>query len=197
MVKPLAVDEEADVVLLGLNAAASALHLSAVPWLGPTAAVRVGLVEDKVFFIIFLYCFSLLRSRKLEILLVLHQKVTFGTVIFFILNAFVLNNLSFHSVLLQFVLNPSRSVLKQSSLDLLLTGCGGRRTVMIEMDGDVRAFLLCFSSLLSILHISSLIQQVPTEKLEEAIDVGLSAADEILTAMDELRTQAGKEKAEV
>ncbi|EYB93090.1 hypothetical protein Y032_0186g1073 [Ancylostoma ceylanicum] len=120
VVKPLAVEEEADVVLLGLNAAASALHLSAVPWLGPTAAVRVGLVEDK------------------------------------------------------FVLNPSRSILKQSSLDLLLTGCGDRRTVMIEMNGE----------------------QVPTEKLEEAIDVGLDAVGEILTAMDELRAQAGKEKAE-
>ncbi|RCN32104.1 putative polyribonucleotide nucleotidyltransferase [Ancylostoma caninum] len=116
VVKPLAVEEEADVVLLGLNAAASALHLSAVPWLGPTAAVRVGL----------------------------------------------------------FVLNPTRSILKQSSLDLLLTGCGDRRTVMLEMDG----------------------QQVPTEKLEEAIDVGLDAVGEILTAMDELRAQAGKEKAE-
>ncbi|KIH59500.1 putative polyribonucleotide nucleotidyltransferase, partial [Ancylostoma duodenale] len=120
VVKPLAVEEEADVVLLGLNAAASALHLSAVPWLGPTAAVRVGLVEDK------------------------------------------------------FVLNPTRSVLKQSNLDLLLTGCGDRRTVMVEMDGE----------------------QVPTEKLEEAIDVGLDAVGEILTAMDELRAQAGKEKAE-
>ncbi|EPB70798.1 polyribonucleotide nucleotidyltransferase, RNA binding domain protein [Ancylostoma ceylanicum] len=39
-------------------------------------------------------------------------------------------------------------------------------------------------------------QQVPTEKLEEAIDVGLDAVGEILTAMDELRAQAGKEKAE-
>ncbi|CAJ0610029.1 unnamed protein product [Cylicocyclus nassatus] len=119
VVKPLAIDDEGDVVLLGLNAAASALHVSAVPWLGPAAAVRIALVGDKI------------------------------------------------------VLNPTRSLMKESSLDLLLTGCGDRRTVMIEMDGD----------------------QVPVDRVEEAIDQGLDATSKLLEAMNELRAQSGKEKA--
>ncbi|KAK6034274.1 hypothetical protein COOONC_28226, partial [Cooperia oncophora] len=48
VVKPLSVENESDVVLLGLNAAAASLHLSAVPWHGPVAAARVGLIDDKV-----------------------------------------------------------------------------------------------------------------------------------------------------
>ncbi|VDK52931.1 unnamed protein product, partial [Cylicostephanus goldi] len=71
------------------------------------------------------------------------------------------------------VLNPTRSVMKESSLDLLLTGCGDRRTVMIEMDGD----------------------QVPVDRVEEAIDQGLDATNKLLEAMNELRAQTGKEKA--
>ncbi|KAK6027961.1 putative polyribonucleotide nucleotidyltransferase, partial [Ostertagia ostertagi] len=120
VVKPLAVEDEGDVVLLGLNAAASSLHLSAVPWLGPVAAVRVALIDDKL------------------------------------------------------VINPSRSEMKSSSMDLLIAGCDDRRTVMIEMDGN----------------------EVASEQLETAMDEGLSAVNKLLCAMNDLRTMAGKEKAE-
>ncbi|VDL77900.1 unnamed protein product [Nippostrongylus brasiliensis] len=97
VVKPLCVDDEGDAVLLGLNAAASSLHVSAVPWLGPVAAVRVGLVDGK-----------------------LH-------------------------------LNPNRSLMKHSNMDLLLAGCDQRRTVMIEMDGDSEVRALCEERLYYIL----------------------------------------------
>ncbi|VDM65805.1 unnamed protein product [Strongylus vulgaris] len=127
VVKPLAIDDEGDVVSLGLNAAASALHASAVPWLGPAAAVRIALVGDKV------------TGR------------------------------------LQLILNPTRSVIKESRLDLLLTGCNDKRTVMIEMDGD----------------------QLPVERIEEAVDEGLNATSKLISAMDELRALGGKEKAAV
>ncbi|ETN79788.1 hypothetical protein NECAME_09621 [Necator americanus] len=72
----------------------------------------------------------------------------------------------------QLLLNPTRSLMRQSRLDMLLTGCGDRRTVMIEMDGD----------------------QVPTERLEAAVDEGLNAVDKVIAAMDELQRQSGKEK---
>ncbi|VDO20096.1 unnamed protein product [Haemonchus placei] len=120
VVKPLSVDDDGDVVLLGLNAASSSLHLSAVPWLGPVAAVRVALIDDKL------------------------------------------------------VLNPSRSAMKGSSMDLLIAGCGERRTVMIEMDGN----------------------EIPAEQLETAMDEGLGAIDKVLSAMNDLQSAAGKEKAE-
>ncbi|XGW35342.1 hypothetical protein V3C99_018948 [Haemonchus contortus] len=120
VVKPLSVDDDGDVVLLGLNAASSSLHLSAVPWLGPVAAVRVALIDDKL------------------------------------------------------VLNPSRSAMKSSSMDLLIAGCGERRTVMIEMDGN----------------------EIPAEQLETAMDEGLGAIDKVLSAMNDLQSTAGKEKAE-
>ncbi|WKY14587.1 hypothetical protein Q1695_000268 [Nippostrongylus brasiliensis] len=120
VVKPLCVDDEGDAVLLGLNAAASSLHVSAVPWLGPVAAVRVGLVDGK-----------------------LH-------------------------------LNPNRSLMKLSNMDLLLAGCDQRRTVMIEMDGD----------------------EVSVDQMEAAIDEGLNAVEKILISMQDLRTACGKEKAE-
>ncbi|KAJ1352164.1 hypothetical protein KIN20_008368 [Parelaphostrongylus tenuis] len=107
--------------MLGLNAAASALHLSSVPFLGPVAAVRVALLDNK------------------------------------------------------FILNPTRSALKESCLDLLLAGCDGRRTVMIEMDGN----------------------EAKSEEVEAAIDEGLEAINNIMDGMNKLRDACGKEKAEL
>lgn len=121
VVKPLSIDDEGDAVLLGLNAAASALHMSAVPWMGPVAGVRVALVDDKV------------------------------------------------------ILNPSRSALKSSSIDLLLAGCEEQRTVMIEMDG----------------------KEITSEQMEDVLIEGMRAIEKTLTAMNELRAAAGKEKAEL
>lgn len=85
MVKPLSIDDEGDAVLLGLNAAASALHMSAVPWMGPVAGVRVALVDDKVstltpcFFtdsftfvtvgVWWIFCLGLSRPRLLNLLI--------------------------------------------------------------------------------------------------------------------------------
>ncbi|KHJ96651.1 putative polyribonucleotide nucleotidyltransferase [Oesophagostomum dentatum] len=143
VVKPLAVDDESDVVLLGLNAAAAALHLSAVPWLGPAAAVRIALVGDKV------------------------------------------------------ILNPNRTVMKESSLDLLLTGCGDQRTVMIEMDGKARFKIVFKIFTRQFFFIRVLFDlQVPLEMVELAINEGLNATDKLLIAMNELRDKGGKEKAE-
>ncbi|VDM53953.1 unnamed protein product [Angiostrongylus costaricensis] len=121
IVKPLSIEDEGDVVLLGLNAAASALHISSVPFLGPVAAVRVALLDDKL------------------------------------------------------ILNPTRSALKNSCLDLLLAGCGDRRTVMIEMDGN----------------------DIKTEEIEGAIDEGLEAINSVIEGMHKLRDACGKEKAEL
>ncbi|KAE9413557.1 hypothetical protein Angca_009356 [Angiostrongylus cantonensis] len=121
VVKPLSIEDEGDVVLLGLNAAASALHISSVPFLGPVAAVRVALLDHKL------------------------------------------------------ILNPTRSVLKNSCLDLLLAGCGDRRTVMIEMDGN----------------------EIRTEEIEAAIDEGLEAINNVMWGMHKLRDACGKEKAEL
>lgn len=121
VVKPLSIEDEGDVVLLGLNAAASALHLSSVPFLGPVAAVRVALVDNVL------------------------------------------------------ILNPTRSALKNSHLDLLLAGCLDQRTVMIEMDGN----------------------ETKTEEIEAAIDEGLEAINKIMEGMNELREACGKEKAEL
>ncbi|CAJ0578424.1 unnamed protein product, partial [Mesorhabditis spiculigera] len=47
-IKPLALDDEGDGVILGLNAAACALNLSSVPLIGPVAGVRVGMVDGKL-----------------------------------------------------------------------------------------------------------------------------------------------------
>lgn len=41
--KPLALDENADQIMLGINAASTALHLSSAPFHGPLAAVRVAM----------------------------------------------------------------------------------------------------------------------------------------------------------
>ncbi|CAP33602.2 Protein CBG15142 [Caenorhabditis briggsae] len=41
--KPLALDENADQIMLGINAASSALHISSAPFNGPLAAIRVSM----------------------------------------------------------------------------------------------------------------------------------------------------------
>ncbi|EJW86780.1 3' exoribonuclease [Wuchereria bancrofti] len=46
--KPLAVDDDGDPVMLGLNAASAALTLSDIPWEGPLGAVRVALINNEV-----------------------------------------------------------------------------------------------------------------------------------------------------
>ncbi|CAG9534370.1 unnamed protein product [Cercopithifilaria johnstoni] len=46
--KPLAVDDDGDPVILGLNAASAALTLSDVPWEGPLGAVRVALINNEI-----------------------------------------------------------------------------------------------------------------------------------------------------
>lgn len=54
--KPLALDDDGDPVILGLNAVSAALNVSNVPWNGPVGAVRIGLIDDKVIFLrIFFY----------------------------------------------------------------------------------------------------------------------------------------------
>ncbi|KJH42443.1 putative polyribonucleotide nucleotidyltransferase [Dictyocaulus viviparus] len=120
VVKPLSMDDECDMVMMGLNAAAAALHLSSVPFRGPVGAVRVGLINDTL------------------------------------------------------VVNPTRSAMKNSCLDLLLAGCGDRRTVMIDMDG----------------------KEVVKDEIEAAIDVGLEAIDKIMEGMNELRDAGGRKKEE-
>ncbi|VDN05339.1 unnamed protein product [Thelazia callipaeda] len=46
--KPLAVDDDGDPVILGLNAVSTALALSDIPWNGPLGAVRIALIENQV-----------------------------------------------------------------------------------------------------------------------------------------------------
>ncbi|KAL3990290.1 polyribonucleotide nucleotidyltransferase [Acanthocheilonema viteae] len=46
--KPLAVDDDGDPVILGLNAASAALTVSDVPWEGPLGAVRVALIDNEI-----------------------------------------------------------------------------------------------------------------------------------------------------
>lgn len=48
--KPLSLEDGGDGLILGINAASAALLVSDIPWDGPVAAVRVGLVNDKVLF---------------------------------------------------------------------------------------------------------------------------------------------------
>lgn len=43
--KPLALDENADQIMLGINAAATALHISSAPFSGPLAALRVAMTR--------------------------------------------------------------------------------------------------------------------------------------------------------
>lgn len=44
--KPLALDENADQIMLGINAAATALHISPAPFSGPLAALRIAMDES-------------------------------------------------------------------------------------------------------------------------------------------------------
>jgi polyribonucleotide nucleotidyltransferase len=44
----LSVDNDNDADILGVNAASAAIALSPIPWAGPVAAVRVGLVDDEL-----------------------------------------------------------------------------------------------------------------------------------------------------
>ncbi|EJD73692.1 3' exoribonuclease family, variant [Loa loa] len=46
--KPLAVDDDGDPVMLGLNAASAALTLSDIPWEGPLGAVRIALINNEI-----------------------------------------------------------------------------------------------------------------------------------------------------
>ncbi|CAJ0927590.1 unnamed protein product, partial [Mesorhabditis belari] len=47
-IKPMALDEDCDGIILGLNAAACALHLSSVPLINPVASVRVSIINDEI-----------------------------------------------------------------------------------------------------------------------------------------------------
>ncbi|PIC40901.1 hypothetical protein B9Z55_008496 [Caenorhabditis nigoni] len=50
--KPLALDENADQIMLGINAASTALHISSAPFNGPLAAIRVSMdPRGKIFHI--------------------------------------------------------------------------------------------------------------------------------------------------
>lgn len=119
--KPLSIEEGADGVLLGLNAAATALHLSPIPFDGPVAAVRVGLCGSEI------------------------------------------------------MVNPCGDARRESRLDLVMAGCGDKRTVMIEMDG----------------------REIPLSEMESVFDTGLAAIDKVLVSMNQLREQCGKEKIEL
>ncbi|KAM3728390.1 Polyribonucleotide nucleotidyltransferase 1 [Dirofilaria immitis] len=46
--KPLAIDDDGDPVILGLNAASTALTLSDIPWEGPIGAVRIALIDNEI-----------------------------------------------------------------------------------------------------------------------------------------------------
>ncbi|OZC10130.1 putative polyribonucleotide nucleotidyltransferase [Onchocerca flexuosa] len=46
--KPLAIDDDGDPVILGLNATSAALTLSDIPWEGPMGAVRVALIDNEI-----------------------------------------------------------------------------------------------------------------------------------------------------
>lgn len=46
--KPLALDDEGDAVILGLNAVSAALVISDIPWNGPIGAVRIALIDNDV-----------------------------------------------------------------------------------------------------------------------------------------------------
>uniref|UniRef100_A0A915Q826 polyribonucleotide nucleotidyltransferase n=1 Tax=Setaria digitata TaxID=48799 RepID=A0A915Q826_9BILA len=46
--KPLAVDDDGDPVILGLNASSAALTLSDIPWEGPLGAVRVAVIDGEI-----------------------------------------------------------------------------------------------------------------------------------------------------
>lgn len=48
--KPLCLDETGDGVVLGINAASTALAVSNIPWNGPVGAVRVAIIDDRVCF---------------------------------------------------------------------------------------------------------------------------------------------------
>uniref|UniRef100_A0A1I7XUT1 Polyribonucleotide nucleotidyltransferase n=1 Tax=Heterorhabditis bacteriophora TaxID=37862 RepID=A0A1I7XUT1_HETBA len=116
--KPLSLDDDSDGVLLGINAAVAAIHVSSVPFDGPVGAVRLALVDGKI------------------------------------------------------VINPSRHVLKESKLDMVLAGCSGQRTVMVEMDGE----------------------EVSLDEIQIALSEGFESIDKILYGMNELREISGKKK---
>uniref|UniRef100_A0A1I7Y2K1 polyribonucleotide nucleotidyltransferase n=1 Tax=Steinernema glaseri TaxID=37863 RepID=A0A1I7Y2K1_9BILA len=116
--KPLSVTEDGDPVILGLNAASAALSISNIPWLGPVAAVRIGLLGDKI------------------------------------------------------VVNPARSMMKESKLDLLVAGADEKNVVMIEMDGE----------------------QIAEDTILECLDTAFHNISELRIGILKLRSEVGKEK---
>ena len=79
----LADDGANDAVVAAINAASCALALSDIPWNGPVAAVRLGLIDGEV------------------------------------------------------VINPTRKVLKDSLLNLVLTATSQKTIMMLEADAKV------------------------------------------------------------
>lgn len=105
----LAVDKKHDPEVLSINGAAAALMLSDIPWNGPVAAIRIGLIND------------------------------------------------------QFCINPSRSELNSSAMDVIVASTKDR-IVMVE----------------------GVAQEISEQKLCEAVSLGFKEAQPIIDSLTEL-----------
>ena len=112
-------DGENDPDVLSVIAASASLAISDIPWNGPVAAVRIGLIDDN------------------------------------------------------FIINPTKTQLENSKLDLLLSGT----REMINMI-EAKAF------------------EVSDEELEKAFELGHNVIKDVVDFLDEIREDAGKEKTE-
>lgn len=73
-------------------------------------------------------------------------------------------------------MNPARNELKRAKLNMVLSGCGdGKRVLMIDMDA-------C---------------EVNAVKLDECFEAGLEAVGRITAAIEKIVSEAGKIKREV
>jgi polyribonucleotide nucleotidyltransferase len=112
-------DGENDPDVVSVIAASAALHTSDIPWGGPVAAVRIGMIDGK------------------------------------------------------FVVNPTKSELINSTLNLTLAGTA-QKINMIEAGA----------------------QEITDEDLQQAFELGHSVIKEIAGFIEKIRTEIGKEKAE-